>query len=378
MNKQVKCIAHYYPTHKPDVPRNYSPATCAKLEYIFACLERAGTDVWVLSAGENRGREGSVEQVGEHLTVELLPCDRRGNPLERVLTGIKFRRLLGQRIDELVNDGDVVLVYHALSMMKHLKRLKTKKNVRLIVEVEEIYGDVSKKKRIAKREWKCLQLADAFVFPTESLNDKINQRQVPYAISHGTYTVVPPMGTKLFHDGLIHCVYAGTLDPRKGGAEAAIRMAEYLPQGYHVHILGFGTPQQIESVNRLIRQVSGRAVCQITYDGVLRGDEYLGFIQSCDVGLSTQNPEEAFNDTSFPSKILSYMANGLRVVSVRIPVVEKSGVHEYMYYYDEQTPEAIAAAVCAIDFSSSYDSRRIIEQLDGDFCRSIQRILNEL
>ena len=97
---------------------------------------------------------------------------------------------------------------------------------------------------------------------------------------------------------------------------------------------------------------------KITYDGLLSGEEYIKFIQSCDIGLSTQNPNGKYNDTSFPSKILSYMANGLRVVSVRIPVVEESGIGKCVCYYDEQTPENIAKAIKSIDFSEEYDSRK--------------------
>lgn len=106
------------------------------------------------------------------------------------------------------------------------------------------------------------------------------------------------------------------------------------------------------------------------------GDEFTSFIQSCDIGFSTQSPDAAFNSTSFPSKILTYMVNGLRVVSIRIPAVEKSAVGKFMYYYDKQTPEDIAKAIKSIDFSEEYDSRKAIGMLDKDFICDLKKMLS--
>ena len=98
---------------------------------------------------------------------------------------------------------------------------------------------------------------------------------------------------------------------------------------------------------------------------------YLKFLQSCQIGLSTQTPEGDYNDSSFPSKVLSYLANGLRVVSIRIPVLERSSIAALLSFYDEDTPEAIAAAIQKIDLTQPYDSRAVIRQLDAQFTNDI-------
>ena len=113
----------------------------------------------------------------------------------------------------------------------------------------------------------------------------------------------------------------------------------------------------------------------MSYDGLLSGEEYIRFIQSCDIVLSTQNPDAAFNATSFPSKILSYMANGLRVVSIRIPAIEQSAVGDALFYYDRQTSEEIAKAILSVDMNSSYDSRTLIHALDNAFFMHIGNFL---
>ena len=128
-------------------------------------------------------------------------------------------------------------------------------------------------------------------------------------------------------------------------------------------------------MKQLTQEISQRGKATVTYDGLLSGEDYIRFIQACDIGLSTQNPDEAFNATSFPSKVLSYMANGLRVVSVRIKAVETSAVGDMITYYDEQTPESIAKAIMSVDMSQPYDSRMRIAELDEQFQRELKKLI---
>ena len=124
-----------------------------------------------------------------------------------------------------------------------------------------------------------------------------------------------------------------------------------------------------------IDEISKKTKCNITYDGLKSGEEYIRFLQSCHIGLSTQNPNAAFNDTSFPSKVLSYMANGLKVVSVKIKALETSDVIDLLYYYDEQKPEKIAKAITAIEINDNYDSVNFIKNLDEKFKEELVEFL---
>jgi len=273
--------------------------------------------------------------------------------------------------------GENVLVYHSLGYTGTIALARKIRRFRLILEVEEIYADVSGNERDRRREYRTFAAADAYVFPTEMLNAQINTRHKPYAIIHGTYQVEPDRESNIFgaDSKKIHCVYAGTFDPRKGGAMAAASAAAFLPEGYHIHILGGGGKKSIEAMCRLVDEISAKSACDISYDGFLAGEDYIRFLQSCDIGLSTQNPNAAFNATSFPSKILSYMANGLRVVSVRIPAIEGSGIGSYMCYYDRQTPEEIAKAIMTVDVNASEKPREIIVKLDVHFREQMKTLL---
>ena len=267
-----------------------------------------------------------------------------------------------------------LLVYHSLGYLRMICLLKWLKGLRLILEVEEIYSDVSGNQRTRKQEEKIFRKADAFIFPTELLNERLNPTNKPHAIIYGTYQLEKTLAAPA-DDNTIHLLYAGTFDPRKGGAQTAISVATELPENYHIHILGFGSSHEVAQIKKLIEQTNQCARATVTYDGLLRGDDYIRFVQRCHIGFSTQTPEGSYNETSFPSKVLSYLANGLRIVSVRLKVLERSKIATFISYYEENTPFAIAEAIRQIDFSANYDSRNMLSQLDSDFVKDIGALL---
>lgn len=61
------------------------------------------------------------------------------------------------------------------------------------------------------------------------------------------------------------------------------------------------------------------------------------------------------------------MANGLRVVSIKIAVLEISLVNDLLYYYNKNTLNTIACAIKSIDVTTPYDSRKRIVELYEKF-----------
>lgn len=348
-----------------------------KMDYIINCFLSLGKKVEIVSASTSKNQKqmkGGVKPLPNGVRLRLFDSLKGGNKIERVIRRWWLRRQLYKYLGKTLSPGEQVVIYHSLGYLNLIKKLK-RKNVSVIYEVEEIYSDVIGNKKLRKKEVKILSLADAYIFPTESLNKELNTTEKPYAIIHGTYNVEKKRSEKFF-DGRIHCVYAGTFDPRKGGGLAATKAAEFLDNKYHIHILGFGTEHDKRILMNAIQETSKKTNCKITYDGLLSGEEYLRFLQSCHIGLSTQNPEAEFNNTSFPSKVLSYLSNGLRVVSIRIPVLEQSGVGDMLYYYERQIPEEIARAIRAIDTTKEYDGRDRIEELNNTFKTSLEKLIN--
>lgn len=377
--KKIFYMAYYNSTNSSE-RRNAVLSSVNKMNYICEALENNGYNTEIVSASgavEKKFCKSKKVKLTDKTTFKLFSSLPRLNRVVSVIDRVILKTKLFLYMIKNTNKDSIVMVYHSLGYMSLVKRLKKLKGFKLIIEAEEIYGDVIGDEKTSQKEYEFFKIADGFIFPTELLSEKVNTEKKPEAIIYGTYHIEKEM-PKIFSDGKIHCVYAGTFDPRKGGAIASAESAMFLDENYHVHILGFGNEKEKAEMLNTIDNISKKSKADTTYDGLLSGEEYIKFIQSCDIGLSTQNPNGKYNDTSFPSKILSYMANGLRVVSIRIPAIEKSAVGKFMYYYDEQTPENIAKAIKSIDFSEEYDSRKTIGVLDKAFICDLKTMLKGL
>ena len=373
--KKIYYLAYYdIPTGNTDVVL----AATNKMNYIIDVLTENGYEVVVVSASVNRNGQkvrGEFKQIRNNVFLKTFDSNISKIKLLRLFQFRFLKHKIKKYFRDTVKINDKLLIYHSLGYAKLYKWFYQKLKAKVILETEEIYTDVTKVRGYSQdKEIQCLAWADAYIFPTSLLNEKINKAQKPNVIIHGTYNVEKDYGDK-FNDGKVHCVYAGTFDPRKGGVAAAAAAGQFLNENYHIHILGSGTEKDEEVLKKQIDETSKNTKCKITFDGLKSGEEYIRFIQKCDIGLSTQNPNAAFNDTSFPSKILSYMANGLRVVSVKIPAITTSAINDYMYYYDEQTPQKIAEAISKVDLNDGYDGRKMISELDRNFEMRLKQML---
>ena len=358
-----------------------------KMSYIIDVLSSNGQVEIVSACGVKKhtgGGTAGLVNMNENVSLRFFYGINKKNKIMSFLSDaflkiqLFFFLLLNTKKDE------IILVYHSPSYCSIIRWIKKLTGCRLILEMEEVYADVNESRLLRKREMRLSSYADAFLFPSKLMNEIINQKHKPYVIVHGTYRVEPYLQSVALRDldkgmknRIINCVYAGTFDRRKGGVSAAVSAAEFLPSQYHIHIIGFGSKEDTEQLLSQIEAVNNKSSAVVYYDGKLSGEEYKCFLQCCDIGLSTQNPEGAFNDTSFPSKVLSYLANGLRVVSCRISAVEQSSVGGKIYYYDSQEPECIAEAIKKVDLNDEYDGRELVSNLDQVFRRDIKALLDK-
>lgn len=344
------------------------------MRYVISALSKIGDKVTVISPAFSKNGKATLRECRREGQCEVVfPASRAKsrNPFMRLLRQWHHHRAVRKELERQVQPGDTLVVYHSLLLMRDVAWLRRRRNFRFVLQVCEIYSDVVGDRAGRENELRFIQTADAYVFSTERMEQQMNTEHKPFAVCLGTYTATQRVADEI-DDGKIHCVYAGTFDPRKGGATAAVAAA-FLPTNYHIHILGFGTAEETAAIKAQIAALQNG--CTITYDGCLHGEEYIRFIQTCHIGLSTQDPNAAFNATSFPSKILAYMANGLQVVSIRIPAIEQSAVGEYLHFYDEQTPEEIARAIRAVDIRDGYDGIKVLHKLDEGFVQALGEVL---
>lgn len=375
---KIKYLAFYILNNIKDENRIYSIAAKNKIDYISSVLEQLGYHVEIISPSWTNHEKGfySSKKILINNSIDLKLFSTFGVPKLRFFRIIKYLWSLFQLIIYLLikaKKNENIIVYHSTILSAPLRFVKKIKHFQLILEVEEIYSKIAPNKIFDIQENKIIEAADKYIFSTEMLNEKLNQKSKPSIVIYGTYQVEEDRRVK-FDDDKIHVVYAGTFDPRKGGALAAAA-AEFLPENYHIHIIGFGSKEQTKKLQDTVNSINKKSKATVSYNGLLQGEDYILFLQKCHIGLSTQNPDAEYNDTSFPSKIFSYMANGLRVVTIRIKSIETSAIGDKVFYYDKQNSKDIANAIISIDFNESYDSRKIIRKLDEKFVEEIGALL---
>lgn len=125
----------------------------------------------------------------------------------------------------------------------------------------------------------------------------------------------------------------------------------------------------------MIVETNLKSKSTITYDGKLTGDRFVHFLQKCQIGLSTQNPEGDYNNSSFPSKILTYLSNGLSVVSVDIPVVRESPVQQLITFYSGVNEEDIAQAINRAMAIDRTEITEVLNHIDNEFIINLKEIL---
>ncbi len=363
---------------EPNGGRLASPAAVTVINYMFKVLNELKQKVFLISPAESKNgeyRDFERRQLSEYIDAVFLKSHKyKKNIIYRFFRRCMQKRILWKELIKNINDSDTLIVYHSTYLQKFVNKIRKRKNIKFVLQFCEIYADVTGKLKDRKKELDFAKTADAYIFASDLLDKQINVHGKPSVVLYGTYDV-NNLSVEKFDDGRIHCVYAGTFDPRKGGVVAAAAAGVFLNERYHIHILGFGSEEEKKMLISTLENVKSKSTCEITYDGLLSGKEYIEFLQKCHIGLSTQNPNAAFNATSFPSKVLSYLSNGLKVVTIKMPVLEQSKVNELLSYYTEDSPRALADAIKKVDLNKFEESRCVIQNLHEtfkmDFCNSI-------
>lgn len=376
-HKVVKYIA-YFDKQDSDVERNYVTSASNKIEYIAKTIASNNVDVEIISVSEVTEHKFKVypfekKQIADGITLSLPLSWGGSNWILKKIKKIWHLAILFFYLMCNCNKRDTVITYHSLGYFDIIRWAKKICGFNLVLEVEEIYSDVSPMSNYWRNlEFKMFDIADAFILSNDLLDGKINKYRKPSIVIYGTYKVEQKLVEK-FNDCKIHAIYAGTFDANKGGAQIAIQAAEYLPENYHIHICGFGTDQDTENIRRMIKYEQERSKATITYDGLKKGIEFIEFLQSCHIGLSTQKPDGEYNDTSFPSKVLTYMSNGLAVVTIRIPVLEKSTIADVLTFYETPNGKALADAIKHCNYQQS--SSELLNKLDKSFKQELNKCI---
>lgn len=378
--KRIKYISHYG-CKDPHRYRFNSPASDTKKDYYFEVLNRCGyaVDHISRSACSKKGSHSwsYVEKKGDntfrYFASWCISENRYIQFVNKLFVHIQWFIWLYLNLRE----REQIMIYHSLAYDSTFIKLKKWKQLRLIGDIEELYQDVHpQSKKVSLNEYRFISLCDKLIFPNTILNERLNQDKRPFTVVHGIYKVREYEKTS-FNDGKIHLLYSGTFDPAKGGALAAVKCAEYLQHHYHLHITGFGTKEQETLLLEEIDKVTKATRSLVEFHGYLSDQELMDLMHKCSIGLCTQNPYSELNLTSFPSKIINYMANGLTVLTGRNRAIEESAVGDMVYYYDEQTPEEMAKAIASIRIIHQGEGLERLKKLDEKFTKELRTLIEK-
>lgn len=348
-----------------------SPAGSKKMEYISDVLADNAKSVKLLSVAlpiDNAATYFPSEDIYLKNNVNVHFLSGFSFPSALKLLSIIWSQLcLIFYFFKEVKRNQLVVIYHSMAYVWIVLLLKKIIKYKLILEVEEIYQDVKTVSPInAKLEKELFSIADAFIFPCEILNSRINKKSLPSLIVYGNYSENPKVINKI-DDGKIHIIYSGTFERRKGGVDSAILAGEYLDHRYHIHITGKGDKQRTDEIKTLISETVKKSACSISYDGFIKEQDFIKYLQQFHIGLCTQNPDDQLSSSCFPSKILMYMSNGLSVLSSKVQTVLSSRVAPFITFYSTSSPNDIAEMVKKM--SIDRDTRDVVKKLDAE-CRS--------
>lgn len=374
--KTIKYVGFYDVDDFPCENRVKSIAAVNKMNYIVSAIKRGGWGVEIISPSWSANSQGFYSRrktkLADGITIELGPTFGARNNLSKKLRILFSWIWLFFYLLFNTKKNEKVIVYHSIMALPPLYFLIKIKKIRIVLELNEIYQNVSDFSPFLKEmEMKIIRKSKYFILSTDLLQSKI-AADSQYLINYGDYRISEE-GLKS-NSGKIKIVYAGVIDLTKRGAFNAVEVAQYLSEKYEIRIIGFGSEDDLKNLKVLIDKNNNENNCKVYFDGLKKGEDYIKYISSCHIGLSTQSPDNDFNFTSFPSKILSYLSLGLRVISVDVPSIRKSKVGKLLFFYDGSGGKAISTAILKINLDEPYSSKMFLKRLDEDFIKGIRKL----
>ena len=188
--KTIKYIS-FFDTQDSVVKRNYVTSASNKIEYIAKAIVSIGKEVDIVSISQVQEERFKIysskkKQIAEGVSLKL-PFSWGGN--KGVLRKIKVLWHLVNMFFYLLfycGKSDVVVVYHSLGYFDIVRWTKNIRKFKLILEVEEVYSDVSHMSSYWRNlEFKMFEIADAFILSNDLLDAKINKYHIPVFILSG-------------------------------------------------------------------------------------------------------------------------------------------------------------------------------------------------
>lgn len=215
--------------------------------------------------------------------------------------------------------------------------------------IDDLYGNnVSFLRRKYKDFTKWINTKyDSYVFITEDMNEKVNEKNKPYVVIEG-----------IFNNDLIYedrkrqnCfIYSGSIIKKYGVETAISAFLKADIADYELHIYGDG-----EYKEEMLNEIKNYE--KIKYFGLISREELFKKLLSAKFLLNLRDPNDQFTKYSFPSKLFEYFASGGCVLSSRLSGIPKE-YFDYMIVCENFDIDSLASKMKEM---VNYTDKKIID-----------------
>ena len=367
----------YYSGEKCQNRRNCSEnaAATVKMNFIIDSLKTLGYHVHLISislgseAGIYRAEHITIDELEDHYYVPYFSIKLKNKNCFGGQTAWLFLKMYALFH---FKRKDIVITYHSLMYHRFWVRLHKIIGFRWVPQVEEIYC-LSRKdyqnEKYLKREEKMFLSGDGFLFVNDIMAQKYANGRV-FAVSYGNYNVYAEKDT--FIGEKIGIVYTGIINHDRGVFKLIDAM-QYLPSNYELHILGFGSDENMKIMKEHIANAN-KMEERVFFEGVRTGKAYTEFLLKYQIGVSLMDTSEDVAENAFPSKIMAYLGHSLFVVSSKCSSIVNSQVADSIYFCDDSA-EDIAKTICEIPVHMKNNSANKLKELKALFLKNLQIVL---
>jgi len=375
--RTIKYFCHYDTSKNISYNRYYALSASQKIEYLYDKFNSIGYNVDIISLSSTRNPYRYSAQkidLNYNTTAYFFSNLSWGNRLQRILSRFYISLNIILFVLFKLKCGETVLLYHSLEYANVILQTFKIKKINLILQLEELYQDVvTLSKSKTRLENKIVSFANALILSNSNLeNITLNK---PYITLNGNYTPIFKSIEKEDINSKIHLVYAGTFMKEKG-IERVLLVAKYLSKKYVVHIYGFGSNEEIEFVKKSVCEINKASECMVVYEGRKTGDVLIDEIARFHYGLSFQDTISKFNDTSFPSKILTYLRVGLTVISTKVESIYNSEISDIIYFCPNESPSDIANYISGLNPLNATTIYEKLSQMDSKFQIDLDKFIS--
>ena len=282
----------------------------------------------------------------------------------------KYPKHFFKKLQKQITKDDTLILYHSLLWTSEFIKLKKSVGCKLILQVEEMYTMCwDFKKYTNEIERKEIECVDQCIFVSQKLQKQFSNKFENAPILYGNYNLCESVKTKEKKE-IIKLIYAGSLEDRK--IKLLIETFCLLNSNYSLSIAGGGKEEFLQNeIHKLTNEQQNR----INFLGKISNKDLNPLLQTFDIGLCPQDSTSNYNSYSFPSKILTYLRNGLNVVSTPIDALKDSQLSSIVNTSDEDTAQSFKKSIENCKFYTKDEISKVLNEEKNKFINELIKII---